>query len=315
MHTKAPLFLFVSASGYTRHHLKNGGDTINSFLSWIGGKKAFRDEILIRFPVSYTRYIEVFGGGGWVLFHKLPGRDFEVYNDFNGLLTNLYQCVRDKPDELKNELRYMLNSRRDFLHIKEVLQSQNDLTDVKKAAYFYALVRYSYGSGAEDFACQPHSIWNDFPLIDAASARLQKVVVENKDFEKLITQYDREESFFYCDPPYYKTENYYMGGGFGRTDHKRLADVLCGIQGRFLLSYNDCEEIRELYDRPGILIEGITRLSNLAQRYENGKEYPELFISNYDTSEFLNSCVQLSLFKNYTDQLIGERKIIHDRLN
>lgn len=257
----------------------------------------------------------MFGGGGWVLFHKLPGRDFEVYNDFNGLLTNLYQCVRDKPDELKNELRYMLNSRRDFLHIKEVLQSQNDLTDVKKAAYFYALVRYSYGSGAEDFACQPHSIWNDFPLIDAASARLQKVVVENKDFEKLITQYDREESFFYCDPPYYKTENYYMGGGFGRTDHKRLADVLCGIQGRFLLSYNDCEEIRELYDRPGILIEGITRLSNLAQRYENGKEYPELFISNYDTSEFLNSCVQLSLFKNYTDQLIGERKIIHDRLN
>lgn len=315
MHTKAPLFLFVSASGYTRHHLKNGGDTINSFLSWIGGKKALRDEILIRFPVSYTRYIEVFGGGGWVLFHKLPGRDFEVYNDFNGLLTNLYQCVRDKPDELKNELRYMLNSRRDFLHIKEVLQSQNDLTDVKKAAYFYALVRYSYGSGAEDFACQPHSIWNDFPLIDAASARLQKVVVENKDFEKLITQYDRDESFFYCDPPYYKTENYYMGGGFGRADHNRLADTLCSIKGKFLLSYNDCGEIRELYDRPGILIEGISRLSNLAQRYENGKEYPELFISNYDTSEFLNTCVQLSLFKNYTNQFIGERKIIHDRLN
>lgn len=315
MHTKAPLFLFVSASGYTRHHLKNGGDTINSFLSWIGGKKALRDEILIRFPVSYIRYIEVFGGGGWVLFHKLPGRDFEIYNDFNGLLTNLYQCVRDKPEELKNELRYMLNSRRDFLHIKEVLQSQNDLTDVKKAAYFYALVRYSYGSGAEDFACQPHSIWNDFPLIDAASARLQKVVVENKDFEKLITQYDRDESFFYCDPPYYKTENYYMGGGFGRADHKRLADLLCGIKGKFLLSYNDCDEIRELYDRPGILIEGISRLSNLAQRYENGKEYPELFISNYDTSEFLNSCVQLSLFKNYTNQFIGERKIVNDRLN
>ena len=106
-----------------------------------------------------------------------------------------------------------------------------------------------------------------------------------------------------------------MGGGFGREDHKRLADVLCSIKGKFLLSYNDCEEIRELYNRPGILIEGITRLSNLAQRYESGKEYPELFISNYDTCEFLNSCVQLSLFKNYTNQLIGERKIIYDRLN
>ena len=250
-----------------------------------------------------------------MLFHKLHGRDFEVYNDFNGLLTNLYQCVRDKPDELKKELRYMLNSRRDFLHIKETLHSENSLTNVQKAAYFYALVRYSYGSGADDFASQPHSIWNDFPLIDAASARLQKVIVENKDFEKLITQYDRDESFFYCDPPYYKTENYYMGGGFGREDHKRLADVLCSIKGKFLLSYNDCEEIRELYNRPGILIEGITRLSNLAQRYESGKEYPELFISNYDTCEFLNSCVQLSLFKNYTNQIIAERKIIYDRLN
>lgn len=80
-----------------------------------------------------------------MLFHKLPGRDFEVYNDFNGLLTNLYQCVRDKPDELKKELRYMLNSRRDFLHIKETLHSENSLTNVQKAAYFYALVRYSYG--------------------------------------------------------------------------------------------------------------------------------------------------------------------------
>ena len=106
-----------------------------------------------------------------------------------------------------------------------------------------------------------------------------------------------------------------MGGGFGREDHKRLADVLCNIKGKFLLSYNDCEEIRELYNRPGILIEGITRLSNLAQRYESGKEYPELFISNYDTCEFLNSCVQLSLFKNCTNQIIAERKIIYDRLN
>ena len=39
---------------------------MNSFMSWIGGKKALRDEILARFPLEYKRYIEVFGGGGWV---------------------------------------------------------------------------------------------------------------------------------------------------------------------------------------------------------------------------------------------------------
>ena len=57
---------------------------MNSFMSWVGGKKNLRDEVLARFPPYYERYIEVFGGAGWVLFHKPPGTDFEVYNDLNG---------------------------------------------------------------------------------------------------------------------------------------------------------------------------------------------------------------------------------------
>ena len=82
---------------------------MNSFMSWVGGKKALRDEIIARFPSSYERYIEVFGGGGWVLFHKEPGK-FEVYNDFNPNLANLFRCVRDTPDELVDELRYTVVS-------------------------------------------------------------------------------------------------------------------------------------------------------------------------------------------------------------
>ena len=94
---------------------------MNSFMSWVGGKKALREEIVRRFPLSYERYIEVFGGGGWVLFHKPPGRDFEVYNDFNSLLANLYRCVRDRHEELIDSLRYVLNSREDFELIKQAL--------------------------------------------------------------------------------------------------------------------------------------------------------------------------------------------------
>ena len=78
-------------------------------MSWIGGKKALRELIVSLFPIYYERYIEVFGGGGWVLFHKPPGNDFEVYNDFNGLLVNLYRCVREKPEELMEALRFVLN--------------------------------------------------------------------------------------------------------------------------------------------------------------------------------------------------------------
>ena len=267
---------------------------MNSFMSWIGGKKALRDEIISRFPTDYKRYIEVFGGGGWVLFHKAPGNDFEVYNDRNPNLANLYRCVRDHPDELISELTYALNSRTDFDYIRKVMKTPTEIPDVKRAAYFYQLIRYSYASGLDSYASQPHSMWNNFPLITNACARLQKVVIENKDFEKLIDQYDRPESFFYCDPPYFETEDYYEDVGFTKADHERLADKLSSIEGKYLLSYNDCPEIRELYESRGARIESISRLSNIAQRYEAGKQYDELIISNYDTKENRDSIRQLS---------------------
>ena len=271
---------------------------MNSFMSWVGGKKNLRDAVLARFPPYYERYIEVFGGAGWVLFHKPPGMDFEVWNDFNGNLSNLYRCVRDKPNKLKYKLRYVLNSREDFdriasLHKRGIFSK---LCDVDRAAKFYQLIRYSYASGLDSFASQPHSIWTDFPMIDLAARRLQKVIIENKDFEKLIRQYDRPVSFFYCDPPYFATENYYKDVGFTAKDHIRLRDALLDIKGRFLVSYNDCPEIREIWHKPNIHIEEISRLNNLAQRYDGGCQYAELLISNYDTSERAKAIKQLSLF-------------------
>ena len=167
---------------------------LNSFMSWIGGKKALRELIVTLFPVYYERYIEVFGGGGWVLFHKPPGNDFEVYNDFNSLLVNLYRCVRDKPQELMEALRYVLNSREDFDVVRATLARDSPASDVQKAAWFYELIRYSYAAGLTSFGSQPHDMWSNFPLIEQAHRRLAKVVIENKDFEKLIRQYDRPAS-------------------------------------------------------------------------------------------------------------------------
>lgn len=297
-----------------RKRLRKGGDSINSFMAWVGGKKALRDEILARFPRNYKRYIEVFGGAGWVLFHKPPGNDFEVFNDFNGNLVNLYRCVREQPDALRDELRYMLNSRLDFEYMKGMLHSQAVLPDVRRAAYYYALIRYSYAAGTSTFGSQPHAMWNNFPLIESAAGRLQKVVIENKDCVKLIRQYDRPESFFYCDPPYYNADQYYEAVSADGFDHAGLADALLRIKGKFLLSYNDCPEIRALYDRPGIVVEGISRLSNIAQRYENGKQYPELLISNYDTTELARSCVQLTLFDRLDSQEILNERILYHQI-
>ena len=257
-------------------------------MSWIGGKKALRELIVTLFPAYYERYIEVFGGGGWVLFHKPPGNDFEVYNDFNSLLTNLYRCVREKPQELMEALRYVLNSREDFEIVRAALDRGSPASDVQRAAWFYQIIRYSYASGLTSYASQPHDMWANFPLIEQAHRRLGKVVIENKDFEKLIRQYDRPVSFFYADPPYHATESYYKNvgeDGFTEKDHIRLREILLAMEGKFLLSYNDDAFIRSLYDAPGIYLMETTRINNIKQRYDNGAQFPELLIANYDLQE------------------------------
>ncbi len=280
-------------------------------MSWVGGKKALREVIEARLPRSCDRYVEIFGGGGWVLFYKKPSK-FEVYNDFNPNLANLYRCVRDHPDELCEELRYSLNSRIDFDHIRQVLHSKTVIPDIKRAAYFFQIIRQSYASGLDSFGGQPHNMWRNFSPIHEAAERLQTVVIENKDFAKLIKQYDRPNTIFYADPPYYNTEDYYEDVGFTREDHIRLRDSLMSIQGKFLLSYNDCPEIRELYSMPGIMIESTTRLSNIAQRYEAGKQYPELLISNYNTIEEGVEQKQLTLFDDFQkyEKMLKETKIV-----
>lgn len=117
----------------------------------------------------------------------------------------------------------------------------------------------------------------------------------------------------YCDPPYYNADQYYEAVSADGFDHKRLAETLLSIKGKFLLSYNDCPEIRELYARPGIVIEGTARLSNIAQRYDNGKMYPELLIANYDTTEFARSCVQLTLFDGDGTEF-DPKRILNERI-
>ena len=268
-------------------------------MSWVGGKKALREEVVRRFPLYYERYIEVFGGGGWVLFHKNPGNDFEVYNDFNGLLTNLYRCVREKPDLLINSLRYVLNSREDFERVRRALDTRRRATDIQRASWFYQIIRYSYASALTSFGSQPHDMWANFPLIEQAHRRLAKVVIENKDCVKLIRQYDRPVSLFYLDPPYHATEGYYQNigeNGFTEKDHIRLRDTLLTMEGKFLLSYNDDKFIRDLYDAPGIQIESMTRLNNIKQRYDPNCQFAELLIANYDMAERERASTQLTLF-------------------
>ena len=251
-----------------------------------------------------------------MLLGKPQPDKFEVFNDYNRNLINLFRCMRDRPLEFIRELGFLsLNSRDDFAVLKrffekeefreDYLKSQLDLTeillpevtarevrilysaarsdyDLRRAAMFLKLIRYSYSSGCKSFACQPFSIRSLFVLVQEFAKRCENVVIENQDFEALIRHYDRTNTFFYCDPPYYTSE-YVYDCGFTWEDHLRLYRVLHNLKGKFLLSYNDCPEIRELYR--GYSFFDFKRVHSMAQNYEAGKEFPELLIGNYDLFE------------------------------
>ena len=229
-------------------------------------------------------YVEVFGGGGSVLFNKERSCR-EVYNDINSDLINLYRCIRLRPQEMLDRLTFVLNSREEYKLAQERLNKNEYADPIDRAADFYQVFHFSYGGKGSSYGANFRGMWSKFPVILEACARLQGVVIENCDFEKVIRKTDSPDTFFYLDPPYYFTEDYYPGKVFLREDHERLAEILLCAQGYWLLSYNECPEVLSLYQKPGIYIEQMDRINNLAQKYEAGSVFSELLISNYDTSK------------------------------
>ena len=179
---------------------------------------------------------------------------------------------------------------------------------MRRAAMFLKLLRYSYSSGCKSFACQPFDIRKLFGLIGELEDRMANVIIENQDFETLIKHYDRADTFFYADPPYFSSEEMYAVG-FNWDDHVRLRDTLKNIKGMFLLSYNDCPEIRELYKDFSLF--DFSRTHSMVQRYEAGKEFKELLIGNYDLYEReRNRPLQMTLFQE--EQQFDYEKILKE---
>ncbi len=253
---------------------------MNSIIAWVGGKKLLRKEIISHFPEKIDMYVEVFGGAGWVLFGKDKHAKEEIYNDFNSDLVNLFRCLKHHKGELEKELKYVISAREDFLHYKELLELEG-LTDIQRASLFFSIIRLSFGSKGKHFATRGRSIKTHTARFDEIAERLDKVVVENKDFEELIKAYDKEGTLFYLDPPYYGTESYYNNRKiyFTEKDHKRLLKVLEKVKGKWIVSYNDCPYIRELYKNYNII--EVTRKETLSTAGKNRGEYKELIIKNY----------------------------------
>lgn len=251
---------------------------MRSFIGGIGGKSSLKKVIIPMIPADCERYIEVCGGAGWVLFgkEKVP-KQMEVFNDADGNLINLYLQVKNNCQELCKEID-KLQSRELFVHYRENLAKNVPLSDVQRAAQFLYLIKCSFGSNRHNFATTSKNLQNTVKYLDDVCERLKNVVIENQDFEKLIKTYDRPKAVFYVDPPYVGTEKYY-NGQFTHDDHVRLNKTLSNFKGRFILSYNDCEFIRELYKDYNII--EVSRSNLLPAKVEIRSEFKEVIIRNF----------------------------------
>lgn len=252
-------------------------EKIRAPFAWVGGKSRLASQITEIFP-AHTSYIEVFGGALSVFYAKRKSK-IEILNDINGDLINLHRIIKTRPASLTAEINTMLKSRELFYNIK--FKKIKPRSDIQRAAFYYYLISLSFGAKTENFAMSKcvrssKNIYKDFMLY---SKRLKTAVIENMSYEKLIKEYDNKEALFYVDPPYVGTEKYYKTpNGFNINDHINLADILKNIKGKFVLSYNDCEVVRDLYK--DFKIKRIkTRYSlNAASKSRSANE---LIITNY----------------------------------
>lgn len=159
---------------------------MNSFIGWIGGKRALRNEILQRMPADIGRYIEVFGGAGWVLFGREPSsKVMEVFNDYDAELVNIYRCIKYHPDALQHELDLLPDAREVFFDYLAQEQVRG-LTDIQRAARSIYLIKASFGTDRHTFATAPKGVCNISASFPAVQERLRRVIVENLDFEQLL---------------------------------------------------------------------------------------------------------------------------------
>ncbi len=286
---------------------------MKSPIIWVGGKGKLLWLIQTLSPCGYSRFIDVFGGSATVTLNHPKDGDcsLEVYNDYNSDLTNLFSCIKERPLALLRELGFLpLTSRDEFnvLHrfftqaefteeymreelaladryldepekdsIRSLLLERAALGDVRRAAAYFKLIRYSFSGTGKSFGGKGCDIRRFFYLIWECSRRLSEVVIENKDFADLLSQYDRGDSFFYCDPPYFEAERHYAVE-FPQEDHIRLHDTLRRAEGFVMVSYNDCPFICDLYQ--DFYIYRTERPNSMS--HKAGDEYAEVIMTNYD---------------------------------
>jgi DNA adenine methylase len=222
--------------------------TQKSLLRYPGGKTRGIETIIKHFPANITSMCSPFFGGGSVELYMAAG-GVRVYGyDLFKPLVEFWQSVLRSPDELASLVAaYYPLSRKTFYEL------QSDQIKLKsklaRAAVYYVLNRSSFSGATLSGGMSP-----DHPRFTLSSIQRLKdffnpnFTVSRADFDKSILLH--KDIFTYLDPPYWIGSALYgkKGNAHRDFDHHKLCALL-KQRKNWILSYNDCKEIRHLYSK------------------------------------------------------------------
>jgi DNA adenine methylase len=215
---------------------------------WIGGKRRLAKTILPLFP-DHTCYVEPFCGAAALFFMKSPAKA-EVLNDVSRDIVNLYRVVEHHLEEFVRQFRWALVSRESFLNYKAA--PVEGLTDIQRAVRFFYLQKMCFGGKAvgQTFGTSATSPPNLNLLrieedLSAAHLRLSRVTVEQLPWFECVKRYDRPDTLFFMDPPYWGTEGY--GVEFGLEQYDQMAEFARSTEASVLITVNDIPEMQHAF--------------------------------------------------------------------
>lgn len=262
------------------------------FIKWVGGKTQLLSQYQQLFPQSYRNYFEPFVGGGAVFFHLQPDR--AALSDLNPELINAYICVRDRVEDLIEELEWHQDSHdREHYFKQRQLQNEKIGSPIDRAARFIYLNKTCFNglyreNKKGEFNVPIGSYKNpaicDRDTLIAASEALQGAAIFNRSFDAIAPS---RGDFVFFDPPYHPISDtakfsQYTRSAFGPNEQVNLRDFVRELSDRgvkVMLSNSDCPFIRELYSEFNVHTIEASRSLN-SDPAKRGK-ITEVLVANY----------------------------------
>jgi len=267
---------------------------IRSPLRYPGGKSKALKKILPLIP-KFNSFIEPFVGGGSIfiaLKQKFPDCLFWI-NDLNKDVYLFWKFAQSDLEILVDAIWTIKKENADGRKLFESYKENwNELNDFDRAVRFFVLNRITFSGTIDSGGYSRQSFERRFT--DSSIERLSKlnyvmdaVKITNLDYEDIIHA-DADSVFIFLDPPYYSTTNsrlYGKKGNLHKTfDHLRFSENMKRCKHKWLITYDDCPKVRELFDFANIVPWSMQYGMNNYKQDSAGIGQ-ELFITNYPIGE------------------------------